>query len=315
MSTVGEWWMWLLFLVIVTLILGLDIFALGGRKAHRVSTREALFWSSVWVATALLFNILLWWYLMQTSTTAIANKKALEFFTGYLVEKSLSTDNIFVFLMIFNYFAIPAKYQRRVLLYGVLGAIFMRLIIILMGIWLIHKFEWILYLFGAFLLITGLRMLILSEKKPDLEQNLILRWMRHHFRITDKLHKERFFIRDKGLFYFTPLFLVLVSIEISDLIFAVDSIPAIFAITHDPFIVFTSNIFAILGLRALYFLLANLVDRFQMLKYGIAVLLAFIGFKMLLAYWIEIPILIILTIILTIIMVSIFLSLINPKQR
>ncbi|QDP73346.1 TerC family protein [Legionella israelensis] len=315
MSTVGEWWMWLLFLVIVTLILGLDIFALGGRKAHRVSTREALFWSSVWVATALLFNILLWWYLMQISTTAIANKKALEFFTGYLVEKSLSTDNIFVFLMIFNYFAIPAKYQRRVLLYGVLGAIFMRLIIILMGIWLIHKFEWILYLFGAFLLITGLRMLILSEKKPDLEQNLILRWMRHHFRITDKLHKERFFIREKGLFYFTPLFLVLVLIEISDLIFAVDSIPAIFAITHDPFIVFTSNIFAILGLRALYFLLANLVDRFRMLKYGIAVLLAFIGFKMLLAYWIEIPILIILTIILTIIMVSIFLSLINPKQR
>lgn len=242
-------------------------------------------------------------------------KKPLNFFTGYLIEKSLSFDNIFVFLILFEYFAIPAKYQHRVLIYGVIGAIVMRLILILFGIWIVNQFHWILYIFGFFLMITGIKMFIFADKKPELAKNPILHWMRSHLRITHELHGERFFLRKNQLVYVTPLFMVLVLIEISDLIFAVDSIPAIFAITNDPFIVFTSNIFAILGLRALYFLLVNMHKRFYFLKYGLAFILVFVGFKMLIAPWFKIPIFIALGIVMATLVFCILFSIWHRKNE
>lgn len=315
MNTISDLWMWLIFFALVGIILGIDIFLLSIKRDHRISSTEALCWTTVWIITALVFNLLLWLYLRHTSLISIANKKALEFFTGYLIEKSLSIDNIFVFLIIFRYFSIPAKYQRRVLLYGVLGAIFMRMILILFGIWLINKFDWILYLFGAFLLITGIRMFFFLKRKPDLGKNPILKWMRKNLRITEKISEEKFFVHHRKLIYVTPLFLVLVLVELSDLIFAIDSIPAVFAITRDPFIVFTSNIFAILGLRALYFLLADIAERFRLVKYGIALLLTFVGVKMLVTHWIKLPILFTLGIIITTIVMSILLSLFITSSR
>ncbi len=308
MTTISEWWMWVGFSVFVAIMLAVDLFLLGGRKAHRISTKEALSWTIVWFSLSLIFNLVLWCYLLHTSGAPIANEKALEFFTGYLIEKSLSIDNVFVILMIFNYFAIPAEYQHRVLIYGVLGAIIMRLIFILLGILMVSKFHWILYIFGFFLLVTGIKMFIFAEHKPDLAKNPVLSWMRNHLRITNELHGERFFIFRNKLLYVTPLFLVLILVEVSDLIFAVDSIPAIFAVTNDPFIVFTSNIFAILGLRALYFLLVNMHSRFHLLKYGLAFILVFIGFKMLIAYWFHIPVFIALGIVVLTLVFSIALS-------
>src|SRR3989338_7327434 len=256
--------MWAGFAAFVLVMLALDMFVLGGRVAHKVSAREAVGWSAAWVALALAFNAGLWWYLDGAVGREAANEKALEFFTGYLIEKALSVDNIFVFLMIFGYFAVPAEYQRRVLLYGVLGAIVMRAVMILAGVWLVSTFHWVLYLFGAFLVVTGAKMFLFAEHKPDLEKNPVLRWMRGHLKITTGFEGERFFTVRNGVRYATPLFLVLVLVEASDVVFALDSIPAIFAVTEDPFIVFTSNIFAILGLRALYFLLADVADRFHL---------------------------------------------------
>lgn len=315
MLSIGEWWMWLGFFVFIGIMLTLDIFVFGGQKAHKVPIREALAWTIVWIVFALLFNFLIWWYLLHTTHSSNANEIALQFFTGYIIEKSLSIDNIFVFLMIFSYFAIPLEYQRRVLLYGVFGAILMRFLIILLGIWLVDQLHWVLYVFGVFLFLTGLKMFIFAEHTPDLEKNPILQWMRHHLRITDKLHSEKFIVWKKNLLYFTPLFLVLVLVEVSDLIFAVDSIPAIFAITEDPFIVFTSNIFAILGLRALYFLVADMTDKFHLLKYGIAIILMFVGFKMLLAYWYQLSSVITLCVVVFILGTSSLLSLRKRKKR
>lgn len=307
MVTVSEWWMWPAFAIFVMVMLLIDLFVIGGRKAHIISTKEALGWTLTWFALALLFNVLLWLYLRDTHSL-VANQKALEFLTGYFIEKSLSLDNIFVILMIFNYFAIPAEYQRRILLYGVIGAIVLRLILILIGVWMISQFAWVLYIFGIFLVITGVKMFIFAGKEPDLAKNPILIWMRRHLRITEDLQGERFFVWRNRLLYITPLFLVLVLIEFTDLIFAVDSIPAIFSITSDPFIVYTSNIFALLGLRALYFLLVNAQKRFIFLKYGLAVILIFIGCKMLVAHWIKIPITVALGVVFVVIMVSILLS-------
>ncbi|MGE3920917.1 MAG: TerC family protein, partial [Gammaproteobacteria bacterium] len=289
MTTIAQWWMWGGFLIFMSIMIMVDMFLLQGNKANRMSTREAFAWTIVWFTLAMMFALLLWWYLIQTATTAIAHQKTAEFLTGYLIEWSLSIDNVFVFIMIFNYFIVPEEYQRRVLLYGVLFAIFARLIFILFGVWLISHFHWVVYIFGLFLLFTGIKMLIMAEHKPELVNNPIFRFMKNHLRITDKFHQERFFIKKNNLLYFTPLFLVLILIEVSDLIFAVDSIPAIFAITHDPFIVFTSNIFAILGLRTLYFLLKNMEKRFHLLKYGLALILIFVGFKMIIAHWFDIP--------------------------
>ncbi len=308
-ESVGNGWMWAGFIVFVLAMLAVDILALGRNGAHKVSVKEALGWSIVWVSLALLFNAGLWWYLDVNVSREVANTKALEFLSGYLIEKSLSVDNIFVFLMVFTYFAVPPEYQRRVLLYGILGALVMRAIMILLGVWLVTQFSWVLYLFGAFLVITGVKMLIFADHEPDLEKNPILRWLRGHLRITKDYEGERFFTVRNGVRYVTPLFLVLILIEATDLVFAVDSIPAIFAITTDPFIVFTSNIFAIMGLRALYFLLADMADRFHLLKYGLALVLIFVGGKMLAAYWFHLPVQYSLAIVGAIIIGSILLSL------
>jgi len=314
-ETVASWWMWAGFVAFVVAMIAVDMYFLQARGSHKVSVREAAAWSAVWVLLALAFNAWFWWYLDGSVGREIANDKALEFLTGYLIEKSLAVDNIFVFIMIFGFFAVPAEYQRRVLLYGVLGAIVMRAVMILVGAVLLAKFHWILYLFGAFLVITGIKMLVFAEQEPDLAKNPVLRWMRGHLRITDEYHGERFTVRRNGVLWFTPLFLVLVLIEITDLVFAVDSIPAIFAVTDDPFIVFTSNIFAILGLRAMYFLLADIADRFHLLKYGLAMVLVFIGAKMLLLDFYKIPIAVALGVVGVVIAASVVASLLVPRRR
>ncbi|HEY0887048.1 MAG TPA: TerC family protein [Ramlibacter sp.] len=301
--------MWAGFIFFVLAMLALDLFVLGGNKAHRVSVKEAGSWVAAWVTMACTFAGLLWWYLEANVGRGMANRKTLEFITGYLIEQSLSVDNMFVFVMIFRYFAVPPELQRRVLLYGVLGAIIMRAGMILAGVWLVSEFAWILYVFGAFLMVTGIKMLVFAEQKPDLEKNPLLRWLRAHMRITPTFHGEKFLVRIDGVRWATPMFLVLIMIEASDLVFAVDSIPAIFAVTTDPFIVFTSNIFAIMGLRALYFLLADMAERFHLLKYGLALVLVFIGGKMLLAPWFHMPVQWSLAIVGSAILVSILLSL------
>ena len=301
--------MWAGFIVFVLAMLALDLFVFGGKTAHRVKVKEALSWVVAWICLSLAFAGLLWWYLNDTQGAVIAQRKTLEFLAGYLIEQSLSIDNMFVFVMIFGYFAVPPELQRRVLLYGVLGAIVMRAGMILAGVWLVTQFAWILYVFGAFLVFTGIKMIVFAEAEPDLEQNPLLRWLRGHLRITANFHGEKFFVRQNGLLWATPMFLVLLLIEASDVIFAVDSIPAIFAVTTDPFIVFTSNIFAIMGLRALYFLLADMADRFHLLKYGLAIVLVFIGGKMLAVPWFHIPIQWSLSIVGAIILISVILSL------
>ena len=307
--------MWAGFIAFVVAMLALDLFVFGGRKSHKVSVKEALAWVIAWVCLALAFAGLLWWYLNGTQGAEVAHKKTLEFLAGYLIEQSLSVDNMFVFVMIFGYFAVPPELQRRVLLYGVLGAIVMRAGMILAGVWLVTQFAWILYVFGAFLVITGIKMLIFAEAEPDLERNPLLRWLRGHLRITPSFHGESFFVRQNGVLWATPMFLVLVLIEASDVVFAVDSIPAIFAVTTDPFIVFTSNIFAIMGLRALYFLLADMADRFRLLKYGLAIVLVFIGGKMLATPWFHMPIQWSLSIVGSIIAVSVVARLALSKPH
>ncbi|MCY1415664.1 putative membrane-bound redox modulator Alx [compost metagenome] len=311
---IGEPWMWTAFVVFVITMLALDLFVFGGRKAHRVSPREALAWVIAWSGLAGVFAALLRGYLNATFGAEVAQRKTFEFLTGYLIEQSLSIDNMFVFVMIFSYFKVPPQLQRRVLLYGVLGAIVMRAAMIFAGVWLVTQFAWLLYVFGVFLIITGIKMLVFANQQPDLENNPLLRWLRRHLRITDSFHDERFFVVRDGVLWATPMFLVVVLIEASDLIFAVDSIPAIFAVTTDPFIVFTSNIFAIMGLRALYFLLADMADRFHLLKYGLATVLVFIGTKMSVMPWFHVPIQWSLTVVASIILVSVILSLYMSKD-
>lgn len=315
MSTVSEWWMWLGFFGLIAIMLSIDMFLLGGKKPHQISVKESLSWVIVWVVLSLSFNLFIWWYFASSGLEEIANKKALEFFTGYLIEKSLSVDNLFVFIMIFHYFAVPPELQKRVLMFGVLGAIVLRLLMIVFGIWLVSKFHWVLLLFGLFLVITGVKMLIIRDEKRELKNNSVLKWLEKHLKVTPEYHYEKFFIVKEGHRYVTPLFLVLVLIESSDLIFALDSIPAIFAITNDPFIVVTSNIFAILGLRSLYFLLSKMSNQFYLLKYGIAFILVFVGFKMLVNPWIEIPIYLTLTVIALILIFCVILSKVLVNKR
>jgi tellurite resistance protein TerC len=312
-ESIGTWWMWAGFAAMVLLMLAIDLFVVGGGKQHRVSMREAAAWSGIWVGVSFVFAGALWWYLDGAAGRAVANETALEFVTGYLIEKSLAVDNVFVWLMLFSFFAVPLELQKRVLIYGVLGAVVMRTIMIFAGVWLIAKFHWLLYVFGAFLLITGIKMWWLAGEKPDLARNPVVKWIRSRMNVTDELHGERFFVmQEQGgrlVRYATPLLLVLALVEITDLIFAVDSIPAIFAITTDPFIVLTSNVFAILGLRAMYFLLADMADRFSLLKYGLAIVLMFVGVKMMLIDVFKIPVLLSLGVVATIIAASIILSL------
>ncbi|MFU9137084.1 TerC family protein [Erwinia tasmaniensis] len=291
MHTMGTPLLWGCFAAIVLIMLAIDLFLQGRRGAQTMTFKQAAVWSLIWVTVSLLFSAALWAYLQATAGPDVAHRQTLAFLTGYVLEKALAVDNVFVWLMLFSYFAIPPALQRRVLIYGVLGAIILRTLMIFAGSWLVTEFSWVLYLFGAFLLFTGVKMALPGKEddQPAGEKPLI-RWLRGHLRMTEGLEGEKFFIRRQGLLYATPLLLALIMVEISDVIFAADSIPAIFAVTTDPFIVLTSNLFAILGLRAMYFLLANVAERFSMLKYGLAVVLVFIGIKMLIVDFYHIPV-------------------------
>lgn len=290
MNTVGTPLLWGGFAVVVAIMLAIDLLLQGRRGSHSMTMKQAAGWSILWVTLSLLFNAAFWWYLVQTQGRAVADPQALAFLTGYLIEKALAVDNVFVWLMLFSYFAVPPALQRRVLVYGVLGAIVLRTIMIFAGSWLISQFDWLLYVFGAFLLFTGVKMALAKEDDSGIGDKPLVRWIRSHLRMTDKIESERFFTRKNGVLFATPLLLVLILVELSDVIFAIDSIPAIFAVTTDPFIVLTSNLFAILGLRAMYFLLAGVAERFSMLKYGLSVILVFIGVKMLIVDFYHIPV-------------------------
>jgi tellurite resistance protein TerC len=309
METIGTWWMWAGFAVFVIIAIAVDLLVMEKQGAHKVTFKEAAVWSLIWFSLAFIFVAWLWWYLNGTQGRETANEVSMQFLTGYLVEKSLSVDNIFVFLMIFTYFAVPSEYQKRALIIGIIGAIVLRAILILVGAWLLAKFHWILYVFGAFLVFTGIKMWLAAGKEPDIEQNPVLKWLRGHMKITTQFDGEKLSTMINGVKHYTPLFVVLILIGTTDVIFAVDSIPAIFAITNDPFIVLTANIFAILGLRALYFLLADLADRFHLLAYGLALVLIFIGTKMLLLDVYKIPIGIALAVTAGLIAVSMIASL------
>jgi len=312
METIGSPMLWGAFAAFVVVALLVDLVLMRHGGPHKVTFKEAAWWSVGWIALALLFNAGLWWWLREQSGAEIGNRIGLEFLTGYLVEKSLAVDNIFVFLMLFSYFAVPEEQRQRVLVIGVLGAIVLRAILIFAGALLLAKFHWILYVFGAFLIFTGIKMLMAAGKSPDLDSNPVLKWMRGHLRLTDDYHDSKLSILRDGKRWYTPLFAVIVLIGVTDVIFAVDSIPAIFAITEDPFIVLTSNVFAVLGLRAMFFLLQGMADRFHLLPYGLALVLVFIGGKMLLIDVYKIPVLISLIGVAAIIGGSVVLSLMRP---
>jgi tellurite resistance protein TerC len=318
MISVGTPLLWTLFAVFVVVALAIDFLALIRQGSHTVSMREATIWSMIWVAVSFLFVGWLWWYLGGTGpdpeTKALADDKAVEFITGYLVEKALAVDNIFVFLMLFTYFAVPSEFQKRVLMIGILGALVLRAIMILIGAWLITQFHWIMYVFGAFLVFTGIKMWLAAGQEPDLNNNPALRWIERHLKLSPHYDGEKFFTVTNGVKMVTPLFVVILLIGIVDVVFAVDSIPAIFAITTDPFIVLTSNVFAILGLRAMYFLLAGMHERFHLLSYGLAIILGFIGTKMLLIDIYKIPIVWSLCFTVTTLAVSMSLSLWIPAK-
>ncbi|ENN9137096.1 TerC family protein [Salmonella enterica subsp. enterica serovar Typhimurium] len=315
MNTVGAPLLWGGFAVVVVIMLSIDLLLQGRRGAHAMSMKQAAGWSILWVTLSLLFNAAFWWYLAETQGREVADPQALAFLTGYLIEKSLAVDNVFVWLMLFSYFSVPPALQRRVLVYGVLGAIVLRTIMIFAGTWLITQFEWLLYVFGAFLLFTGVKMALAKEDESGIGEKPMVRWLRGHLRMTDTIENEHFFVRKNGLLYATPLLLVLIMVEFSDVIFAVDSIPAIFAVTTDPFIVLTSNLFAILGLRAMYFLLSGVAERFSMLKYGLAVILVFIGIKMLIVDFYHIPIAISLGVVFGILTITLVINAWVNHQR
>ena len=301
-------WMWVGFIAFVLAMLFLDLFVVH-RKAHEVSMKEAAGWSLFWVALSLGFNALIW--------NQMGHEKGLEFLTGYLIEKALSVDNIFVFVLIFSYFNVPAKYQHRILFWGIIGALLMRGAMIGAGAALIHQFHWVIYIFGAFLVFTGIRMATHDDIEIEPESNPVIRIVRRVWPVTNQYHGQKFFIIDRTRrrrLVATPLFVVLIMVETTDLIFAVDSIPAIFAITTDTFIVFTSNVFAILGLRALYFLLAGVIHKFHFLQLGLSVVLVFVGLKMLLAEVYKIPIGLSLVIIALVLGASVAASLWFPKK-
>lgn len=289
MHTVAPWWLWLLCCVIIACVLVVDLIFFGGRRHHHITLRQSVTWTVIWVALALLFNLFFWQYLIVTHTTS-ANEKALEFFASYLVEKSLSLDNIFVFILIFKYFSIPFDMQRRVLLFGVIGAVLMRLLFILGGIWLLEQFDFVFYAFGLLLIYSSYKMFIFKESEQSIADNYLLKYLKRWLPLTTDIKSEYFLVRSNHHWYFTPLFVALVLIEVSDLIFAVDSIPAVFGITNDPFIAFSSNAFAVLGLRALYFVLSGIEKKFTHIQYALAFILCFIGVKMLLHNIVTIPV-------------------------
>jgi len=299
-------WFWVAFIAFVLAMLALDL-GVFNKRPHVVSPKEAGIWTAVWVALALLFAAGLAYF--------DAPQTALTFLTGYLIEESLSVDNIFVIVLIFQYFAVPAQYQHRVLFWGILGALVMRGLFIGLGAALLARFEWIIYIFGALLVITGVRMALKQDEEFDGDQNPVVKAVRRVMPLTDGYRGKHFFSVENGKRYATPLFLVLLLVEATDLIFAIDSIPAIFGITRDPFLVFTSNIFAVMGLRSLFFLLAHVVTKFHLLKYGLALILTFVGVKMIIEHWVHIPILLSLGVVLAVLALSIVGSLIWPKAQ
>ena len=316
MDTIAPLWLWIFFVVSVLTALFVDFVVLRKQGAHSVTVKEALNWSLVWVALSFAFNGLFWWAVHQDHGAAVANTKSMEFLTGYLIEKSLAVDNIFVFLMIFTYFAVPPDYQKRVLMIGIVGAIVLRTVMILLGSWLISEFHWVLYVFGAFLLLTGIKMWWAAGKESDLENNPALKLLRRWLPVSKHFDGEKFFTVENGKKIATPLLMVIALVGLTDVIFAVDSIPAIFAITSDPFIVLTSNIFAILGLRAMYFLLAAVAAKFHLLSYGLAVILVFIGTKMLLIDVFKIPVMVSLGVVVGILAITMLWSIkTTPKAR
>ncbi len=298
--------LWIGFNVFILAMLALDL-GVFHRKSHEVSVREALTWTCIWITLSMLFNLFIYYYFDKS--------KALEFFTGYLIEKSLSVDNIFVIILIFSYFKVPLAYQHKVLFWGILGALVMRIIFILLGVELIHRFHWLIYIFGGFLLVTGIRMLTSGDVKIDPEKNPVIRFARKVFPVTNHFERDRFFVKKEGKRWATPLFLVVILIETTDLIFAVDSIPAILAISDDSFIVYTSNVFAILGLRSLYFALAGIETYFRYLKYGLSAILVFVGIKMCLTDLFKIPTEVSLILIGFILMIAMVASRILPHQN
>lgn len=311
----GTIWLWIGFNLFVLALLAIDL-GVFHRKAHAVSIKEAAIWSAVWISLSLLFNlgIYFFWDVISPTSSYTNSEAALAFLAGYLIEKSLSVDNIFVFVVLFSFFAVPAAYQHRVLFWGIIGALIMRGSLIAVGAALLHEFHWIIYVFGAFLIYTGFRMA--SHKDTELipDQNILIKIFRRIFPVTEAYEEDKFFVRRAGRLFATPLFIVLLVIESTDLIFAVDSIPAIFAVTDNAFIVYTSNVFAILGLRSLYFLLAGVVDKFHYLKLGLSVVLVFVGVKMLIVDIYKIPIALSLGVIATILTASIVASWIRAKR-
>jgi tellurite resistance protein TerC len=299
-------WFWVGFIAFVLAMLALDL-GVFNKNPHVVKAKEAAIMTGMWVSLALVFAGGLAYF--------VDPQAALTFLTGYVIEESLSVDNIFVIVLIFQYFAVPAKYQHRVLFWGILGALIMRGIFIGVGAALLARFDWIIYVFGALLVITGVRMAVKQDEEFDAEQNPVVKFVRRFLPVTSQYHGKHFFVVENGKRFATPLLLVLVLVEATDLIFAVDSIPAIFGITRDPFIVFTSNIFAVMGLRSLFFLLASVVTKFHLLKYGLAVILTFVGAKMLLEHWVHIPIMLSLGIVLAVLVASIIASLIWPHAQ
>ena len=297
-------WMWVGFNAFVLAMLALDL-GIFHRKAHEVSIREATAWSVVWVTLAMVFNGWIWY--------AWGKGPALEFLTGYLIEKSLSIDNIFVFVMLFGYFAVPREYHHRVLFWGLLGALLMRGVFIGVGAYVLEQFHWVLYVFGAILIVTGIKMMMRQESHSP-ENNPILRWLRRVLPLSDRYHGQNFWVFEGAKWVATPLFLVLVMVELTDLVFAIDSIPAIFAVTKEPFLVFTCNVFAILGLRSMYFLLAGVVHRFVYLKYGLAAVLLFVGAKMMVIDLYKVPTALSLVVVLTTITASIVASLVKTRS-
>lgn len=308
-------WLWASFNGFVLAMLALDL-GVFHRHTHAVSVKEATIWSVVWVALSLCFNLGLYffWDTISPASEYSNSEAALAFFTGYLIEKSLSVDNIFVFVLIFTYFAVPALYQHRVLFWGIIGALVMRGILIAVGAALLHEFHWIIYIFGGFLIFTGIRMAFHRDEEIHPEDNPLVKLFRRFMRVSPKYADDKFFVRQGGLLMATPLFLVLLIVESTDLVFALDSIPAIFAVTEDPFIIYTSNVFAILGLRSLYFVLAGVIDKFHYLKLGLSVVLTFVGIKMVIAEFYKIPIGVSLGVIAAILTISILASLLHTQR-
>lgn len=316
MESIGNLWLYLAFFGIVTVMLLIDFLGFKQKEGQEVKIKTAALWSIAWVSIASLFGAGLWLYLQQTAGVTVANTKVMEYFAGYLLEKSLAVDNVFVWLMIFAAFAIPPALQRQLLLYGVLGAIILRTIFIFIGAWFVQEFSWILYIFGAFLVYTGFKFFKgQNEEETNIEDMAILKWLRKHMRITPQLHGNKFFVRQNGMLWATPLFLVLILVEASDVIFAVDSIPAIFAVTSDPFIVLTANLMAILGLRAMFFLLSGAATKMHYLPYGLGIILVFIGFKMLMLDVFHMPIWISLGFIVLVLTITAILSIRYSKKH